>query len=222
MSGGGEIVNAKVIILTNQKGGCGKTTLAMNIAGTLGLNAKVLLIDGDIQGSASRWASSSSDDKPFVASVMSLANIENKVNREINKYKLDYDYIVVDCPPAMNGGFTSSALLSADLVLVPIIPSPTDLWAAVGIQKLISDVSDINEKIEARLIANMCQSNSTISKEAIDLINEFEFPKLNTDIYQRTAYRQSAVFGGTVNDLDNAKAKSEIKSLVEEILSILK
>lgn len=213
---------AKVIVLTNQKGGCGKTTLAMNIAGTLALKSKVLLVDGDPQGSASRWASSSSDEKPYLASVMSLANIENKVNREINKYIPDYGYIVVDCPPAMNSNFTASALLAADLVLIPIIPSPTDLWAAVGIQKLISDVSDINEKIKARLIANMCQSNSTISKEALDLIKEFEFPKLKTDIYLRTAYRQAAVFGGTVHDLDNIKAKTEINSVIKEILAILK
>lgn len=212
---------AKVIVLTNQKGGCGKTTLTMNIAGTLALKAKTLVIDGDLQGSASRWASSSSDENPYKASVMSLANIENKVNREINKYVADYDYIVVDCPPAMNSNFTASSLLIADLVLVPIIPSPTDLWAAVGIQKLISNASDINEKIEARLIANMCQSNSTISKEALDLINEFEFVKFRTDIYQRAAYRQAAVFGGTVHDLDNAKAKLEINNLTEEILAVL-
>lgn len=214
-------MGAKVIVLTNQKGGCGKTTLAMNIAGTLAIKAKTLVIDGDLQGSASRWASSCSDEKPYKAAVMSLANIETRVNREINKYIPDYEYIVVDCPPAMNGNFTSSALLSADLVLVPIIPSPTDLWAAIGIQKLIAAASDLNEKIAARLIANMCQSNSTISKEALDLIKEFEFPKLKTDIYQRTAYRQAAVFGGTVQDLDNAKAKSEINNIIKEILAIL-
>ena len=213
---------AKVIVLTNQKGGCGKTTLTMNITGTLALKAKTLTIEGDLQGSASRWASSSSDENPYKASVMSLASVENKVNREINKYVADYDYIVVDCPPAMNSNFTASALLIADLVLVPIIPSPTDLWAAVGIQKLISNASDMNEKIEARLIANMCQSNSTISKEALDLIKEFEFAKLKTDIYQRTAYRQAAVFGGTVHDLDNAKAKAEINGVTKEILTILK
>ncbi|MBY0378432.1 MAG: ParA family protein, partial [Gammaproteobacteria bacterium] len=56
---------AKIIVLTNQKGGCGKTTLTMNIAGVIGNNKKVLIIDGDPQGSATRWASSASDDHPF-------------------------------------------------------------------------------------------------------------------------------------------------------------
>lgn len=214
-------MSAKIIIVTNQKGGCGKTTLAMNIAGVLGLHKKTLLIDGDPQGSASRWAASSSDEKPFPAAVMSLAAVNDKVNREIKKYIDDYDYIVVDCPPAIDNKFTSSALLIADLALVPIVPSPTDLWAAIGIQNLISNVSEINEKLQARLVANMCQTNASISKEALSLIQEFDFPKMSTDIYQRTAYRQSAALGGTVLDLDNQKAREEIKALVGEIVDTL-
>ena len=212
---------AKVIVLTNQKGGCGKTTLAMNLAGVLGAKAKVLLIDGDPQGSATRWAASSPDENPFPAAVMGLANVTDKASREIKKYLADYEYIIVDCPPAIDSGFTASALMIADLALVPVVPSPTDLWAAVGIQKLISNVSNINEKLEARLVANMCQSNANISKEALSLIQEFEFAKLDTDIYQRTAYRQAAAFGGTVLDLDNPKAKQEINSLIKEIYAIL-
>lgn len=213
---------AKIIVITNQKGGCGKTTLAMNLAGVMGLQSKILLVDGDPQGSATRWAASSSDEKPFPAAIMGLANVSDKVHREVKKYAADYEYIVIDCPPAIdNNSFTSSALLIADLVIVPIIPSPTDLWAAIGIQKLISNVSDINENLTARLVANMCQSNASISKEALTLIDEFEFPKTKTDIYQRTAYRQAAAFGGTVNDLDNLKAKEEVNNLVKEILKIL-
>lgn len=212
---------AKVILLTNQKGGCGKTTLSMNLAGVIGSKFKVLLIDGDPQGSASRWAASSSDEKPFPTAVMSLANVTDKVNREIKKYLADYEYIIVDCPPAIDNSFTASALLVADLALVPVVPSPTDLWAAIGIQKLISNVSEINEKLTARLVANMCQSIASISKEALNLINEFDFPKTNTDIYQRTSYRQAAAFGGTVLDLDNPKAKSEINALVAEVLALV-
>ncbi len=214
-------MSAKVIVLTNQKGGCGKTTLAMNLAGVLGNGAKVLLVDGDPQGSAMRWAASASDIKPFPSAIMSLANIHDKVNREIKKYTPDYDYIVVDCPPAIDNNFTASALLIADLALVPVLPSPTDLWAAVGIQKLISQVSDINENLRARLVANMCQTNASIAKEALILIGEFDFPKLNTDIYQRAAYRQAAAFGGTVLDLDNNKAKQEMRNLVAEIVTII-
>lgn len=214
-------MNAKVIAVTNQKGGCGKTTIAMNLAGALGVQAKVLLIDGDPQGSASRWAASSSDDKPFPTAIMSLANIEDKVSREIKKYLNDYEYIVVDCPPAIDNKFTSSTLLVTDLAVIPVVPSPTDLWSAIGIQKLISNVGEINENLQARLVANMCQTSASISREALELINEFDFPKFATDIYQRTAYRQAAAFGGTVLDLDNPKAKTEIRALLAEVLELL-
>lgn len=214
-------MSAKIIVLTNQKGGCGKTTLTMNIAGVIGSKKKVLVIDGDSQGSATRWASSASDSKPFPTAIMGLANASDKVHREIKKYAADYDYIFVDCPPAIDNHFTASALLVANLALIPVIPSPTDLWAAVGIQKIISNVTAVNENLQARLVANMCQNNTSISKEALTLINEFEFPKMTTDIYQRTAYRQAAAFGGTVADLDNIKAKSEINQLIKEILKLI-
>ncbi len=215
-------MTAKIIVITNQKGGCGKTTLTMNLAGIIGTTAKVLVVDGDPQGSATRWAASSSDDKPFSASVMGLANAGDKVHREIKKYANNYDYIFVDCPPAVENPFTSSALLVADLALIPIIPSPTDLWSAIGIQKLITNVAVLNEKLEARLVANMCQGNASISKEALLLLDEFEFPKTATDIYQRTVYRQAAAFGGSINDLDNDKAKAEFNALVDEIYAILR
>lgn len=214
-------MSAKVIVVTNQKGGCGKTTLAINLSGALGRTHKVLLVDGDPQGSASRWVASADDNVPFPSAIMNLSHVTEKVGREIKKYLTDYEYIFVDCPPAIDNKFTSSALMIADLAIVPVIPSPTDLWSAVGIQQLISNVSEINDNLQARLLANMCQTNTSISKEALSLISEFDFPKFQTDIYQRTAYRQAAAFGGTVFNLDNSKAKQEITSLINEITNLL-
>lgn len=214
-------MSAKVIVVTNQKGGCGKTTLAINLSGALGRTHKVLLVDGDPQGSASRWVASADDNVSFPSAIMNLSHVTEKVGREIKKYLTDYEYIFVDCPPAIDNKFTSSALMIADLAIVPVIPSPTDLWSAVGIQQLISNVSEINDSLQARLLANMCQTNTSISKEALSLISEFDFPKFQTDIYQRTAYRQAAAFGGTVFNLDNSKAKQEITSLINEITNLL-
>lgn len=214
-------MTAKVIVITNQKGGCGKTTITMNLSGAFGKDAKTLVVDGDPQGSTTRWAASSSDENPFPCSVMSLANLDGKVNREIKKYIDDYEYIFIDCPPAIDNRFTASALLVANLAIVPVVPSPTDLWSAIGIQNLINSALDFNENLQTRLLANMCQPNTSISREALELIGEFDFDKFDTDIYQRTAYRQAAAFGGTVLDLDNAKAKEEITALKQEIIKIL-
>ena len=143
---------SKIIVLTNQKGGCGKTTITINLAGSFGKTTKVLVVDGDPQGTSSRWIASASESKPFPATITNLSMVGDKAHKEIGKYVNDYDYIFIDCPPAVENNFTNSVLLIADLVIVPIIPSPTDLWAAVGIQKLIAKVENFNESLKARLL----------------------------------------------------------------------
>lgn len=219
-----ENIVAKIIVITNQKGGVGKSTVTMNLAAGLAniKKAKVLVFDGDPQGTASRWAASASDELPYPANVVGLSNHGEKAHKEVAKFAKDYDYILVDCPPAVENNFTDSVLLIADLALVPIVPSPADLWAAIGIRKLITNVQTLNEGLEARLVANMCQPNTRMSAEAVNIINDFGIKKLNVDIHLRTIYRKSTALGCSVLDLDDEKAALEITKLTKEILSILK
>ncbi len=94
-------MTAKIITVCNQKGGSGKTTLSMQLAGTLARRKnKVLVVDADPQGTATRWAASASDENPFPASVIGLSAANEKVHREVKKFVGDYDFIVIDCPPA--------------------------------------------------------------------------------------------------------------------------
>jgi chromosome partitioning protein len=146
---------AKVVAVVNQKGGSGKTTLTMQLAGTLAQRGvKVLVVDADSQGTATRWSSSAPDDTPFPAAVVGLSAAGNKVHREVAKFTDDFALIMIDCPPAIESPVPQSALLIADLALVPIIPSPPDLWAAVGIRQLIETLKTINEGLQARLVIN--------------------------------------------------------------------
>lgn len=217
-------MTAKIITVCNQKGGSGKTTVSMQLAGALARKKnKVLVVDADPQGTATRWAASADDANPFSASVVGLSAASEKVHREVKKFVGDYDYIVIDCPPAADSPVPHSALLIADLALVPIIPSPLDLWASVGIRKVIENVSDINESLTARLVINQCQPKTNLAKEALEVLREFGIPVCKNYLRQRTAYRQSAVFGQTVQDF-GAKAKDaikEIEALTKEVLSIL-
>src|SRR2546423_12417101 len=92
---------AKIIAVVNQKGGSGKTTLSMQLAGSLARRgSKVLVVDADPQGTATRWAASADDEKPFPASVVGLSAASTKVHREVRKFVPDYQYIIIDCPPA--------------------------------------------------------------------------------------------------------------------------
>lgn len=215
---------AKIVAIANQKGGSGKTTVAMQLAGTLGYRQnRVLVVDADPQGTATRWAASADDDNPFPAAVVGLSAASTKVHREVKKFVNDYDYIIIDCPPAADSPIPQSALLIADLALVPIIPSPLDMWAAVGIRQTIENMSAINEMLKARLIINQCQPRTTLAKETLEILPEFGIERLKTIVRQRQVYRQSAVFGQTVHDL-GSKAKEairEINGLTDEVLATL-
>lgn len=215
---------AKIITVCNQKGGSGKTTLSMQLAGSLARRGfKVLVVDADPQGTATRWAASADDDKPFPASVVGLSAASTKVHREVKKFVGDYQFIIIDCPPAADSPVPQSALLVADLALVPVIPSPLDLWAAVGIKTVIQNASDLNEDLQSKLVVNQCQPNTSLAKEALDILPEFGIGLCNTYLGQRQVYRQSAVFGQTVHDLGTRAepAIEEVEALTTEVLALL-
>src|SRR5260363_327960 len=151
---------------SKSEGGMRETTISMQLAGALGKDdCRVLVVDADPQGTATRWAANAEDDKPFPAAISGLGAAGGKVHREIKKYVGEYDYILIDCPPAVDSLAPQSALIISELALVPVIPSPSDLWAAVGIQELIERMQSINESLKARLVANMCQSNVSLNEE---------------------------------------------------------
>lgn len=214
---------AKILVVANQKGGCGKTTITMQVGGALGRTGhRVLIVDADPQGTATRWAASATDESPFPAHVAGLAAAGGKVHREVKKYLDSYDYILVDCPPAVDSPVPQSALLIADVALVPIIPSPADLWAATGTRGFIERATDINTALQARMVVNMLQSNTSLSKEVLEVLEDFGIPPTLAKLHLRTAYRQAAVFGGTVHDLgrEATKAVQEVETLVQEILGL--
>lgn len=215
---------AKIIAVANQKGGSGKTTVSMQLAGTIARRGnKVLVVDADPQGTATRWAASAEDERPFPASVVGLSAASAKVHREVKKFIDDYNYIIIDCPPAADSPVPQSALLIADLVLVPLIPSPLDMWAAVGIRQVIANVSDLNEGLKSRLVLNQCQPNTTLTQETLEVLPEFGIELANAQLRHRQVYRQSAVFGQTVHDFGGkaSAAIEEMETLTSEVFKIL-
>lgn len=183
----------------------------------------MLVVDADPQGTATRWAATADDDKPFPASVVGLSAATTKVHREVKKFVADYDYIIIDCPPAADSPVPQSALLIADLALVPLIPSPLDMWAAVGIRQVIENVGEINETLQSRLVINQCQPQTSLAKEAMEILPEFGIELCGTFMHQRQVYRQSAVFGQTVHDFGSkaAPAIAEIEALTDEVLGLI-
>ncbi|WP_341763557.1 ParA family partition ATPase [Candidatus Tisiphia endosymbiont of Beris chalybata] len=213
----------KVITVANQKGGCGKTTITMQLAGALGHDSlKILVVDADPQGTATRWASNAKEDDPFPAYIAGLSAAGMKVHQEVKKYMGQYDYIIIDCPPAVDSQISQSALLISDLVLIPIVPSPADLWAAVGIQELIERIKSVNDGLMARLVINMCQSNLNLTQEVLEVLHDFGIEMLKSRVCLRTVYRQAAALGKVVYGIKGAeKAIYEINNLKKEIITLL-
>lgn len=214
---------AIIIAIANQKGGPGKTTITMSLAGALAKKKyRVMVADTDPQGSSLRWSASAEEKNPFPAVVSGLSQAGKNTHRELKKVLDLHDFILVDCPPAIDSPVPQSVLLVADLALLPVIPSPVDLWAAQGIVDLIGRVENINENLKARVIINQAESTN-LSGEVVDILKDFGIPVLKSQLRRRTAYREAALYGTTVYEL-GSKARpaiDEINKLTKEVLRVL-
>lgn len=217
-------MRSRIISITNAKGGCGKTTISMQLAAAFaGRDYSVLVVDADPAGAASEWAASAEDERPFPAPVIGLAGAGSKIHREVRRFVEQYDFIVIDCPPAADSPIPRSALLVSDLALIPIIPSPLDLRASKDIRQLIRDIEVVNEALVPRLVVNQLTPNSILGRETLEILPEFGIPVLATHIAQRAIYRQSAVYGQTVFDFSPraTAAIEEVDALATEVLALV-
>lgn len=217
-------MRTKIIAVVNQKGGCGKTTITMQIAGSLSRRGhKVLVVDADSQGSATRWAASAQDGQTFPATVAGLAPAGARLHREVEKYVDLYDFILIDCPPGMESVIPQSALLIADLALVPVIRSPLDLWSSSGIAQLIEHARVVNEELQVLIVLNQWQPNRILAKDSAEVVKSFGFPIAGQYLVDREVYRQCSMYGQTVHGMGPkaAVAVREIDVLTDEILGIL-
>jgi len=121
----------KVIAIVGNKGGAGKTTLSLNIANGLNRKFKTAIIDADPQGSSLQWRAFGSDDSADVYA------ISNNLRDQLKELKHQYHAVIIDCPPSVHAEQTNLALEISDHALIPVQPSPVDLWATVHIEQAI-------------------------------------------------------------------------------------
>lgn len=216
---------AKIISITNQKGGAGKSTTTMLLAGGFAKkNLRVFVADADKQRTATRWAKEAPENSPFPANVYPMGDYEATIHREIRKVIDSYDVILVDCPPALESPIPQSALQVSDLALIPMIPSPPDIWAAAGIENLVKRAAITNPTLQARILVNMAQDRTMLSRKVEELLEAFGIPLLRHRLIQREVYRHTAGFGLTIYGMTGNTAQvaqREVTAITKEVLTVL-
>lgn len=212
-----------IILIGGEKGGTGKTTLAINIAvKRTKKTGSLLLLDTDIQPSASFWCSIREDNhiKPRISSIQKFGK---GIRTEALFLKEKYQDIIIDA-----GGRDSlelrSSLLVADKVIFPLRPSQFDLWTLGRLNTLVEIAGQVNENLKIYLLINQAHTNPIVKEveDAKKLINEFpKFKLLNTLIHERISFRRATIRGMSVIEYlpEDLKAAEEINFLYKEIFN---
>jgi chromosome partitioning protein len=205
-----------VIALVGNKGGAGKTTLCVNLATALADRRSVAILDADPQRSSLQWrAMAERDDHvPVFDAVEDLRG-------RLSEATASYHFVVVDCPPSVRSTQTREALGLTDLALIPVQPSPLDLWATVHIETEIEAARRVNPELRAWLVINQLEPRTRLSRLMRQGLAELSLPAAQTAIRRRVAYRSSVLEGRTVLDQGRrgAAAADEIRELISEVLS---
>lgn len=208
----------KVIAVLNQKGGSGKTTIATHLARALQLDGHdVLLVDSDPQGSARDWAAVR-EDHPLTVVGIDRPTIDRDLKNIATK-----DFVVIDGAPQASD-LAVSAIKAANFILIPVQPSPYDIWAASDLVDLVKQRIELTDgKLQAAFVVSRAIKGTRIGAEVADALAGYELPVLESRITQRVSYPTTAASGTTVLEAEpNSEAAIEIRALAKEILELLK
>jgi len=251
----------RTIAIVNQKGGCGKTTVSINLASAFAeLGKRTLLVDMDPQShcavglavpedqieqsiydvliSRSRnepirvteilWqigdklelAPASIDLSAFEQQMAGIGERECALKLVLDDIKDEFDYCVVDCPPAV-GLLTFNALRASSDVIVPV---ETGYFALHGLSRQLETLSILcersNQKVNVKVLASMYDIRTKMAREILaELRNHFGDKMLRTTVNFNTKLKEAASFGQPIFEYDPAsKGRSDFRSLAEEVL----
>lgn len=201
------------IAVYNGKGGCGKTTIAWNLAMGLARRASTLLVDADPQGSLGHWADWAERDGHYAIAFCEWAAFDERLQQH-------HRYQVYDCAPRLDESEIDGILGQADVVLMPVLPSPLDLWASRRSAELLRRLQGRRPGLQAFFLLNQVEPQSALSRASQSAMETMGLPVLPVRIGRRAIYRNAAVEGLSVYHMGQraTAATDEMERLIEEVL----
>ncbi|MCC1492828.1 ParA family partition ATPase [Cognatishimia sp. F0-27] len=207
----------RVITIAQQKGGSGKTTLAVNVG--LGFRARglrVAFVDLDPQGSLGRWFMTRMERDPEACEGMEFATSSAwGISYECRKLTENADIVIVDTPPKADSDLRP-ALRVADLVLVPVAVSHVDLWATESVLDLAE-----REGKAALVVLNRTRTGTRLGAEIAQAAEALDAPLARARLANRVGYAEAMGGGRGAAELARTPARDELSALVDEIAQML-
>lgn len=216
------MARAKIISFLQMKGGSGKSTLCANVAATLADRQRVLLIDTDHpQYSLGNWFALREEGDRITNMALVTARTPARLQKEIRENAGNYDYILVDGHPRISG-MTRVAMMLSDLVLIPLSPSPVEVWATREIAELAKLAMARRKDLLVRICWNRFRIRTHSAPEVVrEAIRELALQDFRVRLGYRVAYLDSFAEGRTVAEWSDTAAKLEIWSLTSSIKRLL-
>ena len=190
------------IMLLNAKGGCGKSTLATNLASYYAAQGKAVVIaDFDRQGSAMEWLEARPQDRPPIRGIAAW--------RDPLRVPRSTDYVIMDVPAAAHGADLTALVRRAHTLIIPVLPSPTDIRAAAHfIHEMLLVGKIVRDETRVAVVANRVRENSSIQNTVENVLNSMSisYSTLNTQIYrnlERFLSRLKIPFVATLRESQN-------------------
>jgi len=201
-----------VISVLNQKGGPGKTTLATNLAFAFHRKGKrVLLADSDPQGSARDW------NEANEGGLLPVIGLDREtLPKDLTAISKGYEWIFIDGAPRIEK-LMVAAIKVSDVILIPVQPSPYDVWACAELVEAIKMRQEVTGNLKAAFIISRAIKNTKLSREVSDVLNDYGLPVFNNGTTQRISYPTSAGEGNTIYQSKDKKAMQEMDAIVLEL-----
>ena len=207
-----------IFACVNTKGGVGKTTTAVHLATLLAIRGNTLLIDGDPQGSAASWAAWRRDNVEYSPSPTTVCLQGKAINTEGRHLASSYDHVVVDAGGRDSVGLRS-ALLLAEVVIVPVGASSFDAAAMTDLLTVVDLARDYNPNLDVRMLLSRVDTRTKDTGEMLAFLEEQSFSVFKTKICERVAFRRCISEGAIVHELKRDHAAiQEMNAFVAEVL----